>query len=118
MFLILSCSQISKSMDFPGGSAVRNQPAKLETGFRSLGPEEDPLEKKMATHSSILAWETPWTEELGGLQSMGSQSVEYNLRTKQQQQDFKKNVPRALKMQNIPPGLFGFSFTLGIETKD
>ena len=36
---------------------------------------EDPLEKKMATHSSILAWRIPWTEELGGLQSMGSQRV-------------------------------------------
>ena len=40
--------------------------------FRFLGPE-DPLEKEMATHSSILAWKVPWTEELGGLQSMGSQ---------------------------------------------
>ena len=43
-----------------------------ETQFQSLG-QEDPLEKKMTTHSSILAWETPWTEEPGGLQSMGSQ---------------------------------------------
>ena len=43
-------------------------------GFRSLGLE-DPLEKEMATHSSILAWKTPWTEEPGGLQSMGSQRV-------------------------------------------
>ena len=42
-----------------------------ETQFWSLGPE-DFLEKEMATHSSILAWETPWTEEPGGLQSMGS----------------------------------------------
>ena len=40
--------------------------------FQSLG-REDPLEKEVATHSSILAWEIPWTEELGGLQSMGSQ---------------------------------------------
>ena len=45
-----------------------------ETHVQSLGPE-DPLEKEMATHSSsILAWETPWTEEPGGLPSMGSQS--------------------------------------------
>ena len=43
-----------------------------ETGVRSLGGE-DPLEKEMATHSSILAWEIPWTEEPSGLQSMGSQ---------------------------------------------
>ena len=40
---------------------------------------EDPLEKEMATHSSILAWEVPQTEELGGLQSMGSQIVRHNL---------------------------------------
>ena len=43
-----------------------------ETRVQSLG-REDPLEKEMATHSSILAWEIPWTEEPGGLQSMGSQ---------------------------------------------
>ena len=41
-----------------------------ETQVRSLG-QEDPLEKEMATHSSILAWKIPWTEELGGIQSMG-----------------------------------------------
>ena len=45
-----------------------------ETQVRSLG-WEDPLQKEMATHSSILAWRTPWTEEPGGLQSMGSQRV-------------------------------------------
>ena len=44
-----------------------------ETQVQSLG-QEDPLEKGMATHSSILAWRIPWTEETGGLQSMGSQS--------------------------------------------
>ena len=43
-----------------------------ETQVRTLG-QEDPLEKEMATHSSILAWTIPWTEEPGGLQSMGSQ---------------------------------------------
>ena len=48
-----------------------------ETRVRSLGLE-DPLEKEMATHSSILAWEIPWTEEPGGLQSMGSQRVGHN----------------------------------------
>ena len=46
----------------------------LETWVLSLG-WEDPLEKSMATHSSVLAWRTPWTEEPGGLQSMGSQRV-------------------------------------------
>ena len=64
---------------------VKNQPAMQETGVRSLG-REDSLEKGMATHSSILAWEMPWTEEPGGLQSMGSQRVGNNLTMKQQQQ--------------------------------
>ena len=45
-----------------------------ETWVRSLG-QEDPVEKKMATHSSILAWRTPWTEEPGRLQSIGSQEL-------------------------------------------
>ena len=54
---------------FPGGSAVKNPPAIQDMWAQSLG-REDPLEKKMATHSSILAWEIPWTEE-PGLQSMG-----------------------------------------------
>ena len=53
---------------------VRNLPGMQETQVRSLG-WEDPLEKEMATHSSILAWEIPWTEELGMLQSMRSQRV-------------------------------------------
>ena len=57
---------------FPGGSVVKNLPAKQETQVRSLGGE-DPLENEMATHSRILAWEIPWTEQSGGLQSMGSQ---------------------------------------------
>ena len=52
---------------------VKNLPAMWETGVRSLGPE-DPLEKGMATHSSIVAWRIPCTEEPGGLQPMGSQS--------------------------------------------
>ena len=49
---------------------VKNLPAMQETQVQSLG-QEDPLEKEMATHSSILAWEIPWTEEPGGLQSIG-----------------------------------------------
>ena len=53
---------------------VKNLPAMQKTQVRSLG-WEDPLEKEMATHSSILAWEIPWTEEPGGLQSMGLQRV-------------------------------------------
>ena len=56
---------------------VKNPPAKQETWVRSLG-WEDPLEKDMATHSSILAWRIPGTEEPGRLQSMGSQRVKLN----------------------------------------
>ena len=53
---------------------VKNLPAVQEIWVQSLG-QEDPPEKEMATHSSILAWEFPWTEEPGGLQSMGSGRV-------------------------------------------
>ena len=53
---------------------VKRLPTMRETGVQSLG-WEDLLEKEMATHSSILAWKIPWTEEPGGLQSMGSQRV-------------------------------------------
>ena len=53
---------------------VKNLPSMQETWVRSLG-WEDPLEKRMTTHSSILAWEMLWTEEPGGLQSMGSHRV-------------------------------------------
>ena len=71
-------------MGFTSGSVLKNMPAKQETR-RSLGLE-DSLEKKMATHSSILAWfEIPWTEEPGGLQSTGSQRVGHDLASKQQQ---------------------------------
>ena len=56
---------------------VKNLPAMQETWVQSLGPE-DPLEKGMATHSSILAWKIPWTGEPEGLQSMGSQRVGHN----------------------------------------
>ena len=56
---------------------VKNLPAMQETWVQSLGWEE-PLEKEMATHSHILAWETSWAEEPGGLQSMGSQGVGHN----------------------------------------
>ena len=54
------------------GSAVKNLPAMQETQVQPLS-QEDPMEKEMATHSRILAWEIPWTEEPGKPQSMGSQ---------------------------------------------
>ena len=57
---------------------IENLPAVQETWLRSLGRDNLP-EKKMATHSSILAWRIPWTEEPGGLQSMGSQRVGQDL---------------------------------------
>ena len=53
---------------------LKNLPAMQVTWVQSLGQEE-PLEKRIATYSSILAWRIPWTEELGGIQSMGSQRV-------------------------------------------
>ena len=54
---------------------VKNLPAMQESQVRFLG-QEDPLEKEMAAHSSILAWRIPWTEEPGRLQSMGSQELD------------------------------------------
>ena len=59
---------------FLGGSSVTNPPADAETQAPSLG-WEDPLKKEIATHSNILAWKISWTEEPGGLQSMGLQRV-------------------------------------------
>ena len=56
---------------FQMAQIVQNQPAMLKTQVQSLG-QEGPLEKGRATHSSILAWRIPWTEEPGGLQSLGS----------------------------------------------
>ena len=64
-------------LSFPVAQTVKRLPAMRETWVRSLG-QEDPLEKKMATHSSILAWKIPWTEELGELQSMELQRVGHN----------------------------------------
>ena len=62
-----------------GAQMVKN-PAAMQTCVQSLGGE-DPLEKEMATHSSILAWRIPWTQEPGRLQSMGSQRVRHDLAT-------------------------------------
>ena len=64
-------------MGFPIGSAVKNLPAMQEPQEMQVRPlgQEDPLEARMATHSNILAWRISWTEEPGGLQSMGLQRV-------------------------------------------
>ena len=73
----LSFLSFYKNRGLPGGSVVKNPLPTQETQVPFLG-WEDPLEEEMATHSRILAWEIPWTEETGGLQSMGSQRVGHN----------------------------------------
>ena len=70
-----------KLLGFPGGSVVKKLPTIQETQIWSLG-WEDPLEKEMATHSSVLAWEIPWTKEPGRLRSLGFRQ---GLETKQQE---------------------------------
>ena len=67
-------------MGFAGGSVVKNLPANAEDAG-SIPGSEDPLEKEMATHSNILAWEIPWTEDPGGLHSVGSQRIRYDSAT-------------------------------------
>ena len=70
---------LHQPLDFPGGdSVVKNPLAKQETRGQSLGGE-DSLKKEVATHSSILAWETPWTEDPGGLQSTGLEKSQIQL---------------------------------------
>ena len=71
-------------LGFPGGSVVRIRLPMQEMKVPSLG-RENPLEKEMVTHSSILAWRLPWTEKPGGLLSMRSQRVGHDLVTKQLQ---------------------------------
>ena len=72
-------NMISSYRGFPTGSAVKNLPTKPEMQVWPQG-QGDPQEKEMATYSSILAWEIPWTEEPGRIQSMGSQRVGHDLR--------------------------------------
>ena len=74
---------------------VKNLPAMQETLVQSLG-QEDLLEKEMATHSSILAWEIPWTEEPGGQQSKGLQRVGHDLATEKQQQQITSRSPSCM----------------------
>ena len=80
-FFLLKIDQLLfptfQSCGFPGGSMVKKLPAIQETQVQSLA-QEDPLEKEMAAHSSMLAWETPRTEEPDELQSMGSQRVRHD----------------------------------------
>ena len=71
-----------------------------ETGVRPF-IWEDPLEKEMATHSSIPAWRIPWTEELSGLQSMGLQRVGHELVTKLQQEQHRKYNTTFIHSENF-----------------
>ena len=76
--LVFSC--IYSSVYSLVAQIVKSLPAMQETWVQSLGGE-DPLDKEMATHSSIYAWRIPWTEEPGGLQSMGLHGVGHNRAT-------------------------------------
>ena len=69
-----------------------------EMQVQSLG-QEDPLEKEMTTHSSILAWEIPWTEEPGGLQSMGLQRVGHGWATKQAEKQTRLTLEEGKKRE-------------------
>ena len=71
------CWDLYQHKDFPVTQMVKNLPAMQKTRIWSLS-WEDPLEKRMTSHSSILVWRIPWTEELGRMQSMGSQRVGHN----------------------------------------
>ena len=74
---ILNIDSLVAQRTSPVAQTVKNLPAMLETWIQYLG-QEDPLEKEMAIHSIILAWRTPWTEELGGLKSRGLQRAGHN----------------------------------------
>ena len=79
-----SNSQKPGEPGFPGGSVVKNLPVMQETASLIPGSGRSP-EKEMATHSSISAWEIPWTEEPGVQQTMGLQKAGHGLATKEQQ---------------------------------
>ena len=81
---LLFCYFAGSVQSFPDSAVVKHLSVKQEIWVPSLG-QEDPLEKETAIHSSILAWGIPWTEEPGGLQSIGLQKVSHNLATEQKQ---------------------------------
>ena len=86
---------------FPSGSGGKESACKAgnighDVSSRSLDPLEDPLEEKMATHSSILAWRIPWTEEPGRLQSMGSQRAGHTCVTKHKAQTAFENKSKVM----------------------
>ena len=94
------CQPLHKGMTLTGGSVVRNPPAVQELRVPSLG-QEYPLEKEMATHSSILSQRIPWTGEPGGLQSKGSQRVGH---------DWATNTFTCFHLKVYPIFLFFFFF--------
>ena len=84
-----------------GAQTVKNPPAVQRTWVPSLG-REDPLEEGMETHSTVLAWRIPGTEEPGGLQSMGSQTVGHARASKQQQEAIENGIRFLLVFMQMP----------------
>ena len=115
---------VTDSKGLSGGSVVKNLPANIrEQETQDWSPGwKDPLEKEMATHSSILAWKIPWTEEPGRLQSMGSHRLrhdwmtEYNtvltLKKEIKCHSIEGVMSTRLINQNLPPELLAFGFFL------
>ena len=93
---LFKCLQYIFTYKYVVAQMVKNLPSVQETQVHSLG-WEDPLEKEMTTHSSILAWRIPWTEEPGGLQSMGLQRVRHNWATKQPTKNVHKSTYKSLR---------------------
>ena len=90
-------------LGFPGDSVVKNSPASAgdaRHGFDLWVWKIDPLEKEMASHSSMLAWKIPWTEEPGGLQSKGSQRVRHHRATEHTQET--QILPASQQGQYLP----------------
>ena len=94
---------------FPGGSVIINLPANEEMWVWSLD-QEDPLEKEMATHSSILAWEIPRTEESGGLQPMGLQKGQTQLSDETTTSTYGTSFPRKKDIKIEPNFVFPHSY--------
>ena len=80
MGIQVNCKGAQGILGFSGGAVVKNLPASARDARIQVGSlsQEDPLEEGMATHTSILAWQVPWTEEAGGLQSTGLKRVGHN----------------------------------------
>ena len=108
--IVRDSKQLIRQENFSGGMVVKNPLANTRyPGDAGLIPESGrSLEKEMATHCSILAWEIPWAEEPGGLQSMESQRVKHNLETKQQQHWQRVTVVQSLVPNFVDPDPLSF----------